>query len=427
MSVNLHLQTINTSIHSCTHFFLVATMFYRYPCIICKFLSSALKDRFSNCPIFPGKLISEAEDAACDFDEEDEVFVSAVMTKYMESKCKRRSSSGAATRLCRCLSATSYNAFFSVKKRFSRSSSWNETGYRDLSKQSAVILELLQDEGWPFGLSKEQKSFRQAHPDTGVLSKDVTNIIPETAVYARIYLPKLSSTNEKLPLLVYYHGGAFLVYTPSSPLYHNFLNALVHESRVITVSVHYRRAPEHHLPVAYEDSLATLHWVASHCNGGNIVHNLAMAAGHPDGGLTVGIRGVVLVDPYFWGSDPIGSEGLDMEKKAYVDRLWNVVCPSCPIDDPWINPVATGGMSLAGLGCWRVLVTVAEKDILKDRGQLNFQALARRGWLGAVEIHETQGEDHCFHLDELEGEKAKQRLKKIAEFFKLDLPPMAFQ
>ncbi|XP_042005804.1 diphthamide biosynthesis protein 4-like isoform X2 [Salvia splendens] len=101
-----------------------------------------------------GKLISEAEDAACDFDEEDEVFVSAVMTKYMESKCKRRSSSGAATRLCRCLSATSYNAFFSVKKRFSRSSSWNETGYRDLSKQSAVILELLQDEGWPFGLSK---------------------------------------------------------------------------------------------------------------------------------------------------------------------------------------------------------------------------------------------------------------------------------
>ncbi|XP_047977045.1 probable carboxylesterase 2 [Salvia hispanica] len=287
-------------------------------------------------------------------------------------------------------------------------------------------------------------------PDTGVLSKDVTNIIPETEVYARIYLPKLSSTNEKLPLLVYYHGGAFLVHTPSSPLYHNFLNALVHESRVITVSVHYRRAPEHHLPVAYEDSWATLHWVASHCNGdgpepmlnhhadfqsvflagdsagGNIVHNLAMAAGQ-NGGLNVGIRGAVLIDPYFWGSDPIGSEGLDMEKKAYVDRLWNVVCPSCPLDDPWINPMATGGMSLAGLGCWRVLVTVAEKDLLKDRGWLYFQALAQSGWLGAVEIHETQGEDHCFHLDELEGEKAKQRLKKIAEFFKMDLPPMAFQ
>ncbi|KAL1546986.1 hypothetical protein AAHA92_23512 [Salvia divinorum] len=175
-----------------------------------------------------------------------------------------------------------------------------------------------------------------------------------------------------------------------------------------------------------------LHYTGSHCNGdgpepmlnhhadfqrvflagdsarANIVHNLAMAAGHPDGGLNVGIRGVVLVDPYFWGSDPIGSEGLDMEKKAYVDRLWNVVCPSCPIDDPWINPVGSGGMSLAGLGCWRVLVTVAEKDILKDRGWLYFQALSRSGWLGAVK-------------------KAKQRLKKIAEFFKMELPPMAFQ
>lgn len=139
-------------------------------------------------------------------------------------------------------------------------------------------------------------------PVTSVSSKDVTGIIPETEVYVRIYHPKITN-NQKLPLVVYYHGGAFLVYTPSTPLYHNYLNALVAESQVIAVSVHYRRAPEHHLPVAYEDSWAALHWITSHSNGngpeallndhaefqrvflagdsagGNIVHNLAMAAG----------------------------------------------------------------------------------------------------------------------------------------------------
>lgn len=158
-------------------------------------------------------------------------------------------------------------------------------------------------------------------PQTGVSSKDVTNIIPETEVYVRIYLPKLSSNNQKLPLLVYFHGGAFFVHTPSAPLYHNYLNALVAESQVIAVSVHYRRAPEHPLPIAYEDSWAAIQWVASHCNGngpeallnqhadfrrvflsgdsagGNIVHNLAMAAGNPDAGLNVEILGIALVDP----------------------------------------------------------------------------------------------------------------------------------
>ncbi|KAH6758974.1 hypothetical protein C2S51_019209 [Perilla frutescens var. frutescens] len=288
-------------------------------------------------------------------------------------------------------------------------------------------------------------------PHTGVSSKDVTNIIPEVEVYVRIYVPKISTNNQKFPLLVYYHGGAFLVQTPSSPTYHNYLNALVAKSQVTAVSVHYRRAPEHHLPAAYEDSWAALHWVASHCNGdgpeamlnhhadfrrvflggdsagGNIVHNLAMAAGNPDGGLNVGILGIALVDPFFWGSDPIETEELDSGKKAYVDRLWGAVCPSCPLDDPWINPVAEGGPSLVGLGCWRVLVTVAEKDLLKDRGWLYFQVLSRSGWLGALEIDETEGEEHCFHLDNLESEKAKERMRKMADFFNRDLPPMAFQ
>ncbi|KAI5656223.1 hypothetical protein M9H77_25016 [Catharanthus roseus] len=286
-------------------------------------------------------------------------------------------------------------------------------------------------------------------PKTGVLSKDVHNIISETEVYVRIYLPSnLKNGSQKLPLLVYFHGGGFCLSTPSSPNYHNYLNAIVSEAQIIAVSVHYRRAPEHRLPVAYEDSWAALHWIVSHRNGdgpepwlnnhsdfgrlfmagdssgANIAHNLAMAIGKPDLGFELDVIGIALIHPYFWGSVPIGSESIDPDRKATVDRLWPFVCPNrADQDDPWVNPVAEDAPSLEGLGCKRVIVCVAEKDILKDRGWVYYQVLGRSGWTGVVEIHQTDGEDHAFHLYTLESEKAKNLIRKLADFFNRDMPP----
>lgn len=52
-------------------------MFDRNPSIRCKLLSSSLKDTFSKCPLFPGKLSGlspeEEGEAVIGFDEEDEV------------------------------------------------------------------------------------------------------------------------------------------------------------------------------------------------------------------------------------------------------------------------------------------------------------------------------------------------------------------
>lgn len=105
-----------------------------------------------------------------------QVCVSAIISKYMESKCKKRALSpesgifmvtpkalrcswenrkefySACSRLSRCSSATSFDAFVSVKTRFSRSSSLNKIDFLDLSKKSVV--EVLQCEGWPFGLCR---------------------------------------------------------------------------------------------------------------------------------------------------------------------------------------------------------------------------------------------------------------------------------
>ncbi|TXG46374.1 hypothetical protein EZV62_028123 [Acer yangbiense] len=238
-------------------------------------------------------------------------------------------------------------------------------------------------------------------PITGVSSKDIT-IVQEPNninISARLYLPKLTTTTttQKFPLLIYFHGGAFCISSPFTSKNHNYVNALVAEANVVAVSVNYRKAPEHPIPAAYEDSWAALKWVASHSsnNGGgggpeswlnhhadfervflagdsagaNIAHNLAMAAGSGDSefGLNVEILGIALVHPYFWGSDPIGSESLH-PGSAEAGRLWPLICPSNPDnDDPRVNPVVAGGPSLVGLGCRRALVCVAENDVLKDR------------------------------------------------------------
>ncbi|VAI18418.1 unnamed protein product [Triticum turgidum subsp. durum] len=45
---------------------------------------------------------------------------------------------------------------------------------------------------------------------TGVTSRDVV-LDADTGVSVRLYLPKLRDPSEKLPVLVYFHGGAFLI------------------------------------------------------------------------------------------------------------------------------------------------------------------------------------------------------------------------
>ena len=285
-------------------------------------------------------------------------------------------------------------------------------------------------------------------PQNGVVSKDIT-IIPESNITARLYLPPLTNPNDKLPLVVYFHGGAFCVGSPFVSKSHNYLNALVSQAKIVAVSINYRKAPEHPIPTAYEDSSAALHWIISHHDrdgpepwlndhadfervflagesaGANIAHNLAIVAGHPEFGLSVGLLGLALVHPYFWGSVPVGAEALQPERKAYIDRIWPFVCHSSPDnDDPRINPVADGAPSLAWVGCRRVLVCVAEKDVFKDRGRLYYDVLSRGGWMGVVEIDETRDEDHVFYLHDLDGQNARDLIQGLASFFNRGMPPL---
>nr|VDC60430.1 unnamed protein product [Brassica rapa] len=64
-------------------------------------------------------------------------------------------------------------------------------------------------------------------PQNGVFSKD-SIYSPEKNLSIRIYLPeKASFDGEKLPFLIYFHGGGFIVETAFSPTYHTLLTSTV--------------------------------------------------------------------------------------------------------------------------------------------------------------------------------------------------------
>ncbi|CAL5377328.1 unnamed protein product [Camellia sinensis] len=277
---------------------------------------------------------------------------------------------------------------------------------------------------------------------TGVQSKDVV-IDLETGLSARLYLPNNNPHHNKLPFLVYFHAGGFCIETAFSSTYHNYLNSLVAKAKVVVVSVDYRRAPEHPLPIAYDDSWAAVKWVASHSSGGggevwlkdyvdfdrmffaghsagaNIAHNMGIRVGSdgPDG---VKLVGMVLIHPYFGGKDPIGGEKTNMGRKAVCDKLWGFVNPSAEdgCDDPLFNPAKDP--KLSSLGCNKLLVCVGEKDLLKERGCYYKEELEKSGWGGMVEIVESAGEDHVFHLFNPTCDSALAMLDRVASFLNQD-------
>ncbi|CAL5046754.1 unnamed protein product [Urochloa decumbens] len=280
---------------------------------------------------------------------------------------------------------------------------------------------------------------------TGVSSKDVV-IDPSSGLWARLYLP--AGRQGKLPVVVYYHGGAFVIGSTAHRPTHEYLNSLAADAGALVVSPEYRLAPEHPLPTAHDDSWQSLRWVASHAAaaaaavagpehepwiaehgdlsrvflagvsaGGNIAHHMAVRAGGERGGLGVRVRGLLVIHAYFNAEAAASPVGVMREK---AEALWRFVCPGTPgPDDPLCNPFSeAAGGSAARVAAERVLVCVAEKDLLRDRGVWYYENLKGSGYRGEVELHESVSEGHVFHYTKPGCEQAKALHARVLSFLR---------
>ncbi|XP_020090012.1 probable carboxylesterase 5 [Ananas comosus] len=278
-------------------------------------------------------------------------------------------------------------------------------------------------------------------PSTGVASRDVA-IDPATGLAARLFLPADlvpggggEGGGARVPIVVYFHGGAFVIESAFSPFYHNYLNALASRARALAVSVEYRLAPEHPLPAAYADAWAALRWafaggggggdrwvaargdparvfLAGDSAGANIAHNAAARAGKGK----VRVEGLVLQNPYFWGREAVGREPRERWIREGMERSWGFVCAGAMgIDDPAVNPMGASGMGMGGWGMRRALVTVAGRDVFRERGLAYAEGLRRSGG-GGVEVYEAEGEPHVYFVSNPWSPAAAKEIDVLVSF-----------
>nr|XP_043627210.1 2-hydroxyisoflavanone dehydratase-like [Erigeron canadensis] len=269
-------------------------------------------------------------------------------------------------------------------------------------------------------------------PVTAMSSKDVSFC----GASARLYLPKLPPAEElkKLPILVYYHGGGFIIGSAFDTWEHNYISTMVSYINALVISVEYRLSPEYLIPEAYDNSWMALQWVASHSTGdqgenqdpwliqygdfdrlylggdsagANIVHHMALKTGKEKLPNDVKILGGYLGCPYFWGY-----KRPDDDSMAF--KCWFLACPDGGIDSPYINPYVTGEFDV-GFVYKRLLIVVAEDDELRVEGIKYYDALKEKEWDGEVDFLQLDG-GHCFYLLDSTSEKAKILMRELASF-----------
>ncbi|KAF7046152.1 hypothetical protein CFC21_055203 [Triticum aestivum] len=111
--------------------------------------------------------------------------------------------------------------------------------------------------------------FVLAPPDQGsnrgVATKDVV-VDKATGVSVRLFLPSRAAGTagrNRLPLVLYVHGGSFCTESAFGRTYHRYATSLAASAGALVVSVEYRLGPEFPIPAAYDDAWAALQWAAS--------------------------------------------------------------------------------------------------------------------------------------------------------------------
>jgi acetyl esterase len=208
----------------------------------------------------------------------------------------------------------------------------------------------------------------------------------------RVYRP---SNGESLPILMYFHGGYFVI--GGLEVADKPCRQLANVTGCVVVSVDYRLAPEHKAPAGAEDCYAATRWVATNAErvggdpsrlgvtgdsaGGGLAATVSLMA-RDRGGPTIGVQ--ILQYPVTdmskddYPSRISNGEGFLLTRRAMEWFMDLVIDKPDDVDNPYISPVRA--LDLAGLP--PAMVITAGNDPLHDEGE----AYARRMEAAGVSV-----------------------------------------
>lgn len=265
-------------------------------------------------------------------------------------------------------------------------------------------------------------------PNLGVRTKDILVRGDIGMIPARVYTPESKSPRKKLPVIVYYHGGGWVI--ADLDTYDSTPRAMAKAVNAIVVSVHYRQAPENKFPAAHHDAFAAYKWVVTNAAslggdsrriavmgesaGANLAINTAIAA--RDKNVPMPMYQVLVY--------PVA--GVNMQTPSYIENA-----NAKPLNKPmmeWfvrqtINTPADlqdARIDLVGRADLRDLppatVVTAEIDPLRSEGQLLAQKLKEAGV--DAELKDYSGVTHEFFGMALAVDDAKAAQASVASDLK---------
>ncbi len=219
---------------------------------------------------------------------------------------------------------------------------------------------------------------------------------------ARLYRPSAGT----LPLLVYFHGGGWVVGSVKTS--DNYCRALANASGCAVLSVDYCLAPEHEYPHAADDAYAATRWAAEHASelgvdpgrlavggssaGGNLAAVASLMARERTGPrIALQLLHVPVMDHDFeTASYRENATGRGLTRAA-MQWFWGHYAPDVARrDEPYASPL--GAKDLRGLP--PAILVAAECDPLRDEGRAYAHRL--RGDGVAVATLEYPGMVHSF-------------------------------
>ncbi|KAM2890619.1 hypothetical protein FF1_008750 [Malus domestica] len=281
--------------------------------------------------------------------------------------------------------------------------------------------------------------------DGSVGFKDIT-FDKKHKLSLRLYKPKSTNQDSKLPVVFYFHGGGFCVGSHVWPNCHNCCIRLSSGLQALVVSPDYRLAPEHKLPAAIDDAVSAVEWLqreasgesTNNCDawiggtadfdrvfilgdssGGNMAHHLAvrLATGSIKP-APIRVRGFVLLAPFFGGAERTKSEEGPCEallSLEILDRFWRLSMPEGETrDHPMVNPFGPNSPNLEKVALDPILVIVGGNELLKDRVESYWRKLKDLG--KKIEYVEFEGEQHGFLTNDPYSEVSNEALQVIKRF-----------